>query len=198
MSTGILLSGGIDSIALAYWKRPRFAFTVDYGQVCAAAEIRASLAASKAIGLEHHVITSNCCASGSGDLANAAPLAIAPMPEWWPFRNQLLVTVAGMSALSLGVTHLISGSVASDSIHIDGSVDFYSNLDRLMSMQEGHLRVSAPAIDLTSAELVRKSGVPMEILCWAHSCHRSVWACGACRGCSKHYSVMEELGYAPY
>ena len=198
MSTGILLSGGIGSIALAYWKRPRFAFTVDYGQVCAPAEIRASRAACKAIGVEHCVISSNCAASGSGDLANAAPLDMAPMPEWWPFRNQLLVTLAGMSALSLGVTDLILGSVASDSIHADGTVEFYSNLDRLMSMQEGHLRISAPAIEFTSAELVRKSGVPMETLCWAHSCHRSVWACGVCRGCNKHYSVMEELGYAAY
>jgi 7-cyano-7-deazaguanine synthase len=198
MSNGLLLSGGIDSIALAYWKRPRFAFTVDYGQVCAAAEIRASRAACKAIGIEHHLVCSNCIALGSGDLASVAPLAVAPMPEWWPFRNQLLATLAGMRALSLGVSHLMMGSVRSDCVHVDGTAEFYLILDRLMSMQEGSLRISAPGIGLTSAELVRESGIPMEILCWAHSCHKAIWSCGKCRGCNKHYSVMEQLGYAPY
>jgi len=28
----ILLSGGLDSIALAYWLRPQIAVTIDYGQ----------------------------------------------------------------------------------------------------------------------------------------------------------------------
>ena len=31
MTTGLLLSGGIDSSALAFWKRPQVCFTVDYG-----------------------------------------------------------------------------------------------------------------------------------------------------------------------
>ncbi len=30
--TAILLSGGMDSIALAYWKRPELAITINYGQ----------------------------------------------------------------------------------------------------------------------------------------------------------------------
>lgn len=40
--TAILLSGGMDSIALAYWKRPEIAITIDYGQKPAAAEVVAS------------------------------------------------------------------------------------------------------------------------------------------------------------
>lgn len=39
---GILLSGGMDSMALAYLERPDIAFTINYGQRCAEAEIKAS------------------------------------------------------------------------------------------------------------------------------------------------------------
>jgi 7-cyano-7-deazaguanine synthase len=35
----VLLSGGMDSIALACWQRPEFAITVDYGQRAAATEV---------------------------------------------------------------------------------------------------------------------------------------------------------------
>lgn len=38
----ILLSGGMDSIALAYWLRPEVAITLDYGQKAAEAEIAAA------------------------------------------------------------------------------------------------------------------------------------------------------------
>ena len=40
MNTALLLSGGMDSIALAYWKRPDIALTIDYGQAAADAEER--------------------------------------------------------------------------------------------------------------------------------------------------------------
>ena len=33
----LLLSGGMDSIALAFWKRPEIAITIDYGQRAAEA-----------------------------------------------------------------------------------------------------------------------------------------------------------------
>ena len=36
----ILLSGGMDSIALAYWKKPAHSITIDYGQKAANAEMK--------------------------------------------------------------------------------------------------------------------------------------------------------------
>lgn len=78
--------------------------------------------------------------------------------------------------------------------HVDGSADFYELLDRLVSMQEGGIRVAAPAISMTSAELVSVSGIRDEVLAWTHSCHISSMACGACPGCDKRRSVLQELG----
>jgi len=190
---GLLLSGGMDSIALAYWKRPQVAFTVDYGQAAAPAELAASRQIASDLGIRHEVVVADCSSLGSGDMAGAPPLGLAPASEWWPYRNQLLVTLAGMRAVAIGVTELMVGSVASDGVHADGRADFYAAIDGLMSLQEGGLRVTAPALHLATAELVRTSGIPGELLAWAHSCHVGPLACGQCRGCVKHFEVTAEL-----
>jgi 7-cyano-7-deazaguanine synthase len=189
----VLLSGGVDSIALAYWQRPEVTITVDYGQKAAATEVAVAAEVSKRLGARHRIVCVNCAQLGSGDMADSQPLEMAPVPEWWPFRNQLLLTLAGMRAIALGVTELIVGSVQSDDSHADGRGTFYERADALMSMQEGGIRVLAPAIGMTTVELVRMSGVPRDLLAWAHSCHTGPLACGACRGCHKHYGVMHEL-----
>lgn len=193
MSSAILLSGGIDSIALAYWKRPKVAFTLDYGQTPAETEIRVSKVVSKELGIEHYVIKVDCSSLGSGDLINQNAIEGSPSTEWWPFRNQMLITLASMRGISLGVTELMTASVKSDGFHMDGTSSFYQLIDNLMAFQEGNIRVSAPAINLTSSELVVASGVPDSLLYWAHSCHKSNIACGNCRGCNKYRQVMHEL-----
>ena len=194
----VLLSGGIDSIALAYWLRPEFAITVDYGARAAPTELAVAGHVAKELGIAHEIVTVDCASLGSGDMAGTAALDQAPVPEWWPFRNQLLLTLAGMRGLALGVGELMTGSVKSDGSHADGRPEFYARADALMSMQEGEIRVNAPAIGMTSIQLVRMSGIPREQLAWAHSCHTGPLACGGCRGCHKHYEIMNELYGNPY
>lgn len=194
MNSALLLSGGMDSVALAYWLRPRHAITIDYGQKPAPAELRAAAAVVNELGIEHHVIAANLSGLGSGDMAGSQALAVAPVPEWWPYRNQMLVTLAAMKALPLGVGELLIGCLKTDASHADGSQKFVSSLSDLLCLQEGGMRLRAPAIEMTASELIRASGVPMEILSWAHSCHVGEYACGLCRGCHKHYVTMAELG----
>lgn len=194
----VLLSGGIDSIALTWWQRPQLAITIDYGQRAAATEMANAKAVAEALGIIHECIQIDCSTLGSGEMSAARPSSYAPVPEWWPFRNQLLLTFAGMRAIAVGVDHLMIGSVAGDDSHIDGSHDFLLKIDSLMSFQEGGITVSAPALKMTSVELVRLSKAPREIMSWAHSCHIGPLACGACRGCLKHYNVMKELYDEPY
>ena len=189
----LLLSGGMDSIAVAFWQRPEIAITIDYGQRAAEAEIAAASQVAKEIGMQHEVITIDCRAIGSGDMAGNDALGVAPVPEWWPFRNQLLVTFAAARGIVLGVTEVMTGSVSSDGTHADGRPEFYDAMDRVTAVQEGGIRISAPALTMTTAELVLHSGVPREILAWAHSCHTGNLACGQCRGCVKHYQVTKEI-----
>lgn len=198
MTTALLLSGGMDSAALACWKRPEVGLTINYGQLPAEGEIRAAKAIAHDLGILHEVITVDCRHLGSGHLAGLPESQVAPVPEWWPFRNQLLLTLAAMRAISLGVTDILCGAVASDGVHADGRREFFEAMNAVTVLQEGAIRVHAPAIDLTSAELIRTSGIALTTLSWSHSCHKAAFACGNCRGCYKHQQVMAELGYDPY
>ena len=86
MKTGILLSGGMDSIAICFWRRPQVAFTFDYGQKAARGEFRAAKAVAETLEIEHHCISVDLRALGSGDMAGGAALSIAAVPEWGLFE----------------------------------------------------------------------------------------------------------------
>jgi len=192
--SALLLSGGMDSIALLWWRKPDLAITIDYGQRPAAAEIAASAAACGALGIAHHVLRVDASALGSGDLAGSTALPEAPASDWWPFRNQLLITLAGACALKHSCNRLLIGTVASDATHLDGTPEFLQLISSLMEHQEGRLTVDAPAIHLSTEQLIRQSKVPAGLMAWAHSCHKANYPCCACRGCYKHHEVLEQLG----
>jgi len=198
MSTAILLSGGMDSVAIAFWKRPELAVTIDYGQRPAAAEMRAASAVADALGIKHLKVTIPAGELGSGDLAGSPPLSLAAKPEWWPYRNQLLVTIAAAKVLPLGAKKLLIGTLATDSHHADGSPEFVRILGELLTLQEGGVSLEAPAIGMNAVSLIRTSGIPQDILAWSHSCHVADFACGVCGGCRKHYRTMAEIGEFPY
>jgi 7-cyano-7-deazaguanine synthase len=199
----LLMGGGIESSALAYAMKPTTALVIDYGQAPAQGEIRAAGAVAHSLGIELHTLAIDAHAIGSGLLSSGARgLAAAqdgaalhssysPSPEWWPYRNQLLVTLAAAWAYGRGLEELLVGSVLGDGDrHADGRADFYNALDTLLSLQEGGLRVSAPAIALTTEELLTHSQVPNSVLGWTHSCHVSRYACGRCPGCYKAETVL--------
>lgn len=195
MSAALLLSGGMDSLAVAWWKRPAIAITIDYGQSAGQAELQASHEICRALSIEHFPISVDCRALGSGDMAGTAPDGNAPASDWWPYRNQLLITIAAMKAISLGVRTLYIGTVRSDEQHLDGTPEFISRINDLLSYQEGGLRVEAPAIEMSTAQLIRHAQVPDGLLAWAHSCHKANLPCGNCRGCNKFSQTYAEVGY---
>lgn len=191
MTAALLLSGGMDSTAIAYWRQPGCAITINYGQRPAEGEIRAAGAVCKALDIEHLVIHADISSLGSGDLVGLPQVSNAPATEWWPYRNQFLLTVAAMKCLSLDIPELMIGALKTDGFHADGTAEFVRRMNDLFSLQEGELKVIAPAIDLTAAELVQESQAPHSLMAWSHSCHAAAYACGYCRGCRKHYETMQ-------
>jgi len=194
LKTALLLSGGMDSLAIAWWKHPDIAITIDYGQKAAEAEKRASAAVCQEIGIEHHILHIDCSSLGSGDMVLAKPDPAAPASDWWPYRNQLLITLAAMKCIGLGVQKLLIGTVLSDGSHIDGTPEFVQLMDKLLRLQEGGLQVEAPAIGLSTADIIRQSELPPGILAWAHSCHKANTPCWNCRGCNKYRETYDEIG----
>lgn len=194
----LLLSGGMDSASVAWWKRPGVAIFVNYGQLAAQAEESASRAICSEANIPLEIIKADCSALGSGNMSRSKSLGVSPVPEWWPYRNQLILTLAGTVALRCGARSLMIGALSTDREHVDGRADFIEAISDLMSMQEGGLTVSAPAITLDAVELVRTSGIPQSVIAWAHSCHIGNYACGQCRGCIKHYKTWKSLGWSPH
>ncbi|MFL6438140.1 MAG: 7-cyano-7-deazaguanine synthase [Terriglobales bacterium] len=194
MSELLLLSGGVDSIAMAAWRRPAVCLTVDYGQIPAEAEIDAANVVCATLDLRHDVVRLPLRNLGSGLLAGETMSPLSDNDEFWPFRNQLLITIGAMRAARESISAVVIGTVRNDSRHSDGRPAFLSSMARLLEMQEGALTLMAPAAQMDTSELIRASGVPLGVLGWAHSCHRSKLACGDCPGCYKHSDMMQRLG----
>jgi len=198
IARALLLSGGMDSTALAWGIRPELAITIDYGQRAARGEIRAASTVCEVLGLRHRVVQVDCRALGSGDMAGTAPSEFAPVSEWWPFRNQLLITLASAVAIEERINIISLGVVSSDGSHADGRLEFLEAMKRVLSVQEGKLELEFPALHESTSVLCQRVGIPFEVLAWAHSCHISEYACGRCRGCNKHRETMRELGHDEY
>lgn len=189
----LLFSGGVESTCLAVMTRPDLAVTIDYGQVCAPGEIRAAKHIASLIGMSHRVIEVSLGHLGSGEMTGVPSAAAGRVPEHWPFRNQMLLTVAAMALANCDLRELIIGTVLTDRAHNDGTPDFLSAMERLLQTQLADFRLSAPTSTITTDDLVRRSGVDRNLLGWTFSCHRAEVACGACRGCNKSLELFTRL-----
>ena len=192
----LLLSGGVDSVALAAWRRPALCLTIDYGQRAAPAEIQSSAQVCKSLGLRHDVLRAPVPSLGSGQMAGESSSPHSAHSEFWPFRNQYLITLASMVAIQQRCTAILIGTVVTDNRHHDGSQTFLNAMRETILQQEGSIELLAPAASLTSEQLVHASGIDHATLGWAHSCHTGTLACGACPGCFKHSQVMSALGWS--
>lgn len=186
------MSGGLDSAALAWMHRPDLCVTVDYGQRAAEGECVASKALCDQMGLQHLILAIDHSSIGSGNMSNSAPYKDAQAPEFWPYRNQCLITLAAMALVGRGLKELMIGIVSTD-LHADGSVEFVNTMDRLLQLQEGSVRLVAPALEMTGAELLRRSGFPYDLIGLTFSCHTHRYACGQCGGCAKQRDTVDEV-----
>jgi 7-cyano-7-deazaguanine synthase len=185
----LLLSGGVDSTTLAYTHDPDLAVTVDYGQLCANAEIEASAQIASELEIPHEVIAVDCSALGAGKMAGEDESMRGQLPEWWPYRNQLVITLVAMDVVQRNADRLLVGAVAGED-HADSKPEFFEMMDSLLSFQEGNLTVEAPAINQTTEEFVRQAEPPRSLLGWTHSCTNSNTACGECGSCQKRQEVL--------
>lgn len=196
--TLLLFSGGLDSTALAALLRPELLF-VDYGQRPAKSEKAAATRIAELLELQLHAVELGIGDFGAGLLHGGRTVPDAPSPEWWPYRNQFLATAAAAFAIQTGCESVALGSVCGDGErHRDGSADFYRLLNELVSFQEGGVTIDAPAIGLTTEDLLRDSALPDSMLGWTFSCHRSNRPCGSCPGCWKRRRVLSSLGIQGY
>lgn len=191
----LLFSGGIESTCLAILHRPDVLLTVDYGQACAEGELRAANHIARRLTLRHETVRAPLAHLGAGDLAASAPATGGEATEFWPYRNQMLVTLAAMRFEREGLREILIGTIQSDQIHADGTPEFVDAISAALTSQNSGLSLIAPAISYTTEQVVRASGISNEMLGWTFSCHRSNVACGVCRGCNKSIAVLRAMGH---
>jgi 7-cyano-7-deazaguanine synthase len=185
----LLFSGGIESTCLAYMHKPHKCLTVDYGQRQAAGEVRASQNIAAHFDLSHEIIRVDVASLGSGQMAGKKTIEGAAVPELWPFRNQLLITLAAMRFAGDADVRIMIGSTKSDAAHVDGTPAFVEAMGKALFMQEGNVELVAPAIDIESIALLRTSNIDPDFLDMTFSCFQSEYPCGRCRGCLKNESL---------
>jgi 7-cyano-7-deazaguanine synthase len=167
------------------WK-PDTALTVNYGQISAIGEMNAAINIAQYFKIPHEILQVDVAALGSGQMAGKPTIEQARIPELWPFRNQLLITLTAMKFADVGNVTIAIGSAKGDSSHQDGTKGFIDKMASILRLQEGGVDLVAPAIDLDSLDLMMMSDIDTDVLDMTFSCFVADYPCGQCRGCLKN------------
>jgi 7-cyano-7-deazaguanine synthase len=208
----VLLSGGMDSaVVLAIARAQGFechALSVRYGQRHSA-ELDAASAVARALGAAaHKVVDVDLRAIGGSALT--ADIAVPESPAagipvtYVPARNTIMLAVALGWAEVLGAKDLFVGVNAVDySGYPDCRPAFVEAFERLANLAtkagvEGQgLRVHAPLIDLSKADIVRRGielGVDFSTTVSCYQADARGRACGRCDACRLRAQGFAEAG----
>ena len=201
-SAVVLLSGGLDSatvLAIAAadgWRC--HALTVDYGQRHRA-ELHAAAAVAARLGaVEHRVVPLDLRVFGGSALTDAsievptAPTSGIPV-TYVPARNTIFLALALAYAEVRAADAIFTGANAVDySGYPDCRPEFidafekHANLATKRAVEGAPIRIEAPIVRMSKAEIVRKGmelGVDYSITVSCYNADSRGEACGACDSC---------------
>lgn len=204
----IVLSGGLDSVTLLYAQREHIALAVtfDYGSNHAAREIECASWHCHRLGIEHLVIPlsfigqyfessllrgADAVPEGNYDDQNMRSTVV-------PFRNGIMLAVAGGLAESRGLRRVLIASHGGDhAIYPDcrpACVEYMSRA--LYNGTYNHTEVDAPFTYKSKADIVRM-GHDLDIdYSRTYSCYRGGERhCGTCGTCRERREAFERAGY---
>lgn len=212
----VLLSGGLDSTTAAAWAKHEghdlYAVSFDYGQRHKR-ELASAKRVAKALGAREHrvlkVPIGQLGGSALTDKAIAVPKAGqsigATIPVTYvPARNTVFLALALAYAEVVGAQAIVIGANALDySGYPDCRPEYLAAFERMANLAtkagvEGRpLRILAPLVELSKADIVRlaaRLGAPLE-LTW--SCYRGgTRPCGTCESCVLRRKGFEQAGVA--
>lgn len=211
----VLLSGGLDSATAAAIGRSEgfdlYALTVAYGQRHGC-EIESARAVARALGVVRHVeLHVDLSAFGGSALTDAIEvpkdrdLEASDIPSTYvPARNTVFLALALAWAETLGAQDIYIGVNALDySGYPDCRPEFVEAFERLAGLatkagvEGARLRIHAPLISMTKAEIIRRGlalGVDYGL---THSCYdpdASGRPCGHCDSCLLRAKGFAEAG----
>ncbi|MDT0617418.1 7-cyano-7-deazaguanine synthase QueC [Salinisphaera sp. P385] len=210
----VLLSGGLDSATCLAMARAQglvcHALTVDYGQrhqaeMQAAARLAVSLGAA-----QHRVVRVDLAGMGGSALTDAG-IDVPEQPgtgvpvTYVPARNTVMLSIALAWAEVLDARHIFIGVNAVDySGYPDCRPAFIEQFERLAALatsaatEQGHtVRIQAPLIALTKAEIIRQGsalGVDYAATVTCYQADADGQACGRCDACRLRRQGFAEAG----
>ena len=211
----VLLSGGLDSATvLAAAKSAGYAshaIAFDYGQKHRA-ELFAAARVAEAQGAESFRIIRLDAGAFSGSALTDDDLAVPESPTegipitYVPARNTIFLAHALGMAEALGATDLALGVNAVDysgypdcrPAFID-AFEALANLATKVGVESGALRVHAPLLMLTKAEIIRwgtELGVPYHLTVSCYQATEAGLACGRCDSCRLRREGFAAAGVA--
>ncbi|MDT0635663.1 7-cyano-7-deazaguanine synthase QueC [Spectribacter hydrogenoxidans] len=219
----VLLSGGLDSATCLAMARAQgltcHALTVDYGQRHQA-EMQAAARLAVSLGAEQHRVVRVDLAGMGGSALTDAGIDVPEQPgtgvpvTYVPARNTVMLSIALAWAEVLDARHIFIGVNAVDySGYPDCRPAFIEQFERLAAVatsaatEQGHaVRIQAPLISLTKAEIIRQGsalGVDYASTVTCYQADADGQACGRCDACRLRRQGFAEAGvgdatrYAP-
>ena len=212
----VLLSGGLDSATCLAIARDMgfepYALSVAYGQRHAA-ELDASRRVAAVLGArEHRTASVNLGQFGGSALTD--PGIAVPMDEdkggipvtYVPARNTVMLSIALAWAEVLGANDIFVGVNAVDySGYPDcrpafiAAFEHMANLATKAGVEGARLRIHAPLIDLSKADIIRRGvalGVDYGITVTCYQADDEGRACGGCEACRLRAAGFQAAGIA--
>lgn len=205
----VLLSGGLDSATVLAIARSRgfdcYALSVDYGQRHRA-ELDAAVRVAGALGAARHVIAdvdlsrfggsaltdTSIPVPEAGDSAPPASARSIPI-TYVPARNTIMLSIALGWAEVLQADDIFFGANAVDySGYPDCRPEYVQAFERMANLAtksavEGRpMRINAPIIDLSKAQIIREGarlGVDFSLTVSCYQADAAGRACGRCDSC---------------
>ena len=217
MKAVVLLSGGLDSATAAAIARADgyelYALTIRYGQVHAR-EVDAARAVARALRVAKHIEVEvdlskfgGSALTGDGTIPKDRDLGATDIPATYvPARNTVFLALALGWAEVIGAAAIVIGVNAIDySGYPDCRPEYLEAFEKLASLAtragvSGHrLRILAPLVRMSKAEIIRRGLILGVDYSLTHSCYDPApdgRPCGRCDSCRLRELGFQEAGVA--
>ncbi len=201
----VILSGGPDSVTVAYWAKAQgyrvWSVTFDYGQK-ASRELKVAEKISEELGINNKIIDLSNISDIYQGVTSLVDDEIEVTSQFSdpiivPFRNGVFMAVTVAYAVGLGIDEIFYGAHGSDvAFYPDCRKEFYEAFQKSARLgTEKDIIIKSPFSDIRKSDIIKKAselGVPLEKT-WSCYLNGPVH-CGKCESCNNRKKAFKEAG----